>query len=70
MIYMTISTGIGGGFILNGKLYRGAGLLSSEVGQGRTATAGRGVAWRCWRLARRLRCRRWHGCLMMDSSCN
>jgi len=32
MIYMTISTGIGGGFILNGKLYRGVGLLSSEVG--------------------------------------
>jgi glucokinase len=32
MLYLTISTGIGGGFILNGKLYRGVGLLSSEVG--------------------------------------
>jgi glucokinase len=32
MIYMTVSTGIGGGMILNGQLYRGAGLLSSEVG--------------------------------------
>ncbi len=32
MIYMTVSTGIGSGMILNGRLYLGAGLLSGEVG--------------------------------------
>jgi glucokinase len=32
MIYMTVSTGIGGGLILNGRLYRGKGLMAGEVG--------------------------------------
>jgi glucokinase len=32
MIYITVSTGIGGGFILDGRLYRGAGALAGEVG--------------------------------------
>lgn len=32
MLYVTISTGIGGGIIVDGSLYRGVGLLSGEVG--------------------------------------
>jgi glucokinase len=32
MIYITVSTGIGGGFILNGELYRGADGAAAEVG--------------------------------------
>lgn len=32
MIYITVSTGIGGGIILNEHLYRGAGLMAGEVG--------------------------------------
>jgi glucokinase len=32
MIYMTVSTGIGGGLILNGKLYNGADGSAAEIG--------------------------------------
>src|SRR5664279_1252438 len=32
MIYITVSTGIGGGLILNGRLYRGNRLMGGEVG--------------------------------------
>jgi glucokinase len=32
MIYMTVSTGIGGGLILNGQLYRSKGLMAGEIG--------------------------------------
>ncbi|MFN8561616.1 MAG: ROK family protein [Anaerolineae bacterium] len=32
MIYITVGTGIGAGLILDGRLYRGIGLLSGEVG--------------------------------------
>ena len=32
MIYLTISTGIGGGLILDGQLYRGAGGAAGELG--------------------------------------
>jgi len=32
MIYMTVSTGIGGGLILDGKLYRGASGVAGEIG--------------------------------------
>jgi glucokinase len=32
MLYVTVGTGIGAGLILDGKLYRGLGLVSGEVG--------------------------------------
>ena len=32
MIYLTVSTGIGGGLILGGRLYRGAGYGAGEIG--------------------------------------
>lgn len=32
LVYMTVSTGIGGGFILGGRLYRGASGTAGEVG--------------------------------------
>jgi glucokinase len=32
MIYVTVSTGIGGGLILDGRLYRGAGGMAGEIG--------------------------------------
>lgn len=32
LIYVTVGTGIGGGFILDGRLYRGAGMAHPEIG--------------------------------------
>lgn len=32
LLYITVGTGIGGGMILDGRLYRGVGLLAGEVG--------------------------------------
>jgi glucokinase len=32
MVYMTVSTGVGGGLILNGRLYRGNRLMAGEIG--------------------------------------
>jgi glucokinase len=32
MLYLTVSTGIGGGWILDGKIYRGADTFAGEVG--------------------------------------
>jgi len=32
LIYITVSTGIGGGIILNGQLYEGAGSVAGEIG--------------------------------------
>lgn len=32
LIYITVSTGIGGGLILNGQLYEGAGSVAGEIG--------------------------------------
>jgi glucokinase len=32
MLYVTVSTGIGGGWILNGEIYRGADGLAGEIG--------------------------------------
>lgn len=32
LVYVTVSTGIGGGLVLNGRLYRGAGYGAGEVG--------------------------------------
>jgi glucokinase len=32
MFYMTLSTGIGGGIIINGKIYRGADSYAGEIG--------------------------------------
>lgn len=31
-IYMTVSTGVGGGIVINGKLYEGAGFVAGEIG--------------------------------------
>ena len=46
MLYLTMSTGVGGGLILNGELYRGAHFAAGEVGHipivpgGRTCSCG------------------------------
>lgn len=32
LIYITVSTGVGGGLILNGRLYEGAGFVAGEIG--------------------------------------
>jgi glucokinase len=32
MVYLTVSTGIGGGLVLDGRLYRGAGGAAGEIG--------------------------------------
>ena len=46
MIYLTISTGIGGGAIIDGKLFTGANSLAIEPGHMRLSLADGG----CWRL--------------------
>lgn len=53
MCYITVSTGIGGGLILDGRLYRGQGLMAGEVGhqslnfEGRPCYCG---AMGCWEM--------------------
>lgn len=32
MVYMTVSTGIGGGIIIDGEIYRGSGFVAGEIG--------------------------------------
>lgn len=32
MVYLTMSTGVGGGLVLNGRIYRGVGVSAGEVG--------------------------------------
>jgi len=47
IIYVTVSTGVGGGLIMNGKLYEGAGFVAGEIGhmsivpEGRLCKCGR-----------------------------
>ncbi|MEI7751945.1 MAG: ROK family protein [Candidatus Omnitrophota bacterium] len=47
LIYITVSTGVGGGLILNGQLYEGAGFVAGEIGhisvvpEGRKCKCGR-----------------------------
>ncbi len=43
MIYITVSTGIGGGLIFDGKLLRGAGFTAGEIGHMVLAPEGRDV---------------------------
>ncbi len=37
MIYITVSTGVGGGAILNGKIYRGSTSNALEIGHSTVA---------------------------------
>ena len=46
MLYSTASTGVGGGLILGGKLYRGANGCAGEIGH-MLATPGQGVTCGC-----------------------
>jgi len=47
LIYITVSTGVGGGLIINGQLYEGAGFVAGEIGhisvvpEGRKCKCGR-----------------------------
>ena len=61
-VLLALGTGIGGGMVLDGRLYRGANGFAAELGhmvvelrRRRTApaTARTGAASRCWRRARR-----------------
>lgn len=51
LLYMTVSTGVGGGIIINGELYQGAHGLAAEVGH--ITVAANGPVCQCGR----------HGCL-------
>jgi len=44
-VYVTLSTGIGGGFYLNGRLYRGTGGFAGEIGH--TKAFGKGRPCKC-----------------------
>ena len=39
ILYVTIGSGVGGGLVIDGRIYRGAGLGASEVGQIRIGSA-------------------------------
>lgn len=45
VIYVTLSTGIGGGFLLNGRLYRGSSGFAGEIGH--TKPFGKGRKCKC-----------------------
>ncbi len=47
MLYVTVSTGIGGGWILGGQLYRGAHGLAGEIGHTRIKPELGGLPWDC-----------------------
>lgn len=47
MLYLTVSTGIGGGWILGGQLYRGADGLAGEMGHTRIKPEPGGLPWNC-----------------------
>ena len=59
MIYLTISTGIGSGIIVDGRMLLGADGLAAEAGHtiivptAPTAAAATTVAWKRWRPGRR-----------------
>lgn len=46
IVYMNIGSGIGGAFVIDGKLYSGQGLGSTEIGHLRIAPDGPGKPWR------------------------
>ena len=48
MVFITASTGIGGGAVLNGKLFRGATGNALEVGHSLVATEGPRCG--CWNV--------------------
>jgi len=48
IFYITIGSGIGGGFIINGELYRGVGRGAAEIGHVRMAVEDRMDACLCW----------------------
>ncbi len=48
LLYITLSTGMGGGFVIDGQIYRGAGGAHPEIGH-------QGVAYRC-RYPERIAC--------------
>ena len=58
VIYITISTGIGGGLFLDGQLYRGAGGFAGEIGhtksygEGRTCGCGGSDCLEAWASGR------------------
>ena len=46
VFYMNIGTGIGGAFVVDGKLYEGQGLGAAEIGHLRLRSAAPGQPWR------------------------
>jgi len=40
LLYVTVSTGIGGGWILDGRIYHGADSLAGEIGHGEEVHGG------------------------------
>jgi len=56
MVYVTVSTGIGGGLIIDGRLYTGASGTAGEIGH--TSVCANGILCECGS----------HGCLEMYSS--
>ena len=57
VFYVTLGSGIGGGLVLDGKIYRGHSLTEAEIGHVRLGSGGETLESRCsgWAVDRRLR---------------
>ena len=51
IFYITVGTGIGGGLIIDGEIYRGVGRGAAEIGHLRVGSGSGSPSWRTWRPA-------------------
>jgi glucokinase len=57
VFYVTLGSGVGGGFVVNGKIFHGAKPGESEIGHVRLDKSGRLVEWSCsgWAVDKKIR---------------
>ena len=50
IFYITIGSGIGGGFIIDGEIYRGVGKGAAEIGHSASSMTGGGTFASLWKV--------------------